>query len=844
MTTVFDSTTGQPVDATPEEAASGIIAGTHAVGASQPILLKSPDGSFVKPKDNASLPELLRGGYNFPTTQEETEHRVEKEERSKGLYASFQEAAESAINQFALGVPEAIQGETDTPQEAEEREARDKFHSVARTLGGLGGFVGSLVTGGEIFKGLETAGEAVSHAIVPAEKAAQTGLLANVAAKAASAATQGAIYATPAALAQAAWGDPQKAAETLLWGVGTGALLGGGAELAGEGVSGVKSVVTDNLLGVGAGNKLDQWANNTALNAVGATSGKIGKLDTAWRQEAGDYLTDLIKPGMSRQDLGDAVSRKLKEVGSGMGAAIDQLDSSIAEKNLLTAAPLADHFLRPGELASAIKEGIGTDPGFFQHSNAPYAEALNKLVADAANLPTVTVDGQRVVDFRTGQDFVSALRGRFTDSVDKKLNESVGGMRAVTPADEIKSRAYFFARDALHEAADRVAVESNNPQLVGALGVAKREYAKAATLEGFAQNLDRIDAAKSFSNSTAFLRSGHGPLPSAGAAVGAAIGGAIGGIPGAVAGGATGHLAGGIANFIANRWLGDYGMVAASRIAKHVANEGPDVFSAVLGAESSQRLQRTLKTIHDTVSQLAIRGAATVARPDHMPMLIGNTSGLTPSQAYAKLASRLTSISSNPAAMATSMGTLTAPIVTSAPQVAAAYQAKQLQAVSYLANALPKNPVPPTPFAPNNWSPGPKEKLGFSDRAEIVANPMSAMRHLQQGTLSAAHIEALQTIYPVIYSMMQKEILEWSSKHPDAKLPMRERASVDKFLGIQSDPLSNPQSLQQVQALYQSLPNPDQEDNISGPSKPIHGKLKNLPSSATAFSATTGESQL
>ena len=448
MTTVFDPQTGQPVDATPEEAAAGIIAGTHVVGVNQPVVLKSPDGAFVRAKDNASLPQLLQGGYSFPTAQEETAHRVEKEEASKGLYASFQEAAESAVNQFALGVPEAIQGETDTPQEAAEREARESFHSVARTLGGLGGFVGSLASGGELFKGLETAGEAVSHAIVPAEHAAQAGLLASVAAKAANAATQGALYATPAALAQAAWGDPLKAAETLLWGVGTGALLGGGAELVGEGLSGAKSAITDKLLGGesigGAGGKIDQWANDTALNAVGATSGKIGKLDKEWRQEAGDYLTELIRPGMSRQDLGDAVAKKLKEVGSGMGAVIDQLDSSIGEKNLLTAAPLADHFLRPGELASAIKEGIGDDPGFFQHSNAPYAEALNKLVADAASLPTVTVNGQRVVDFRTGQDFVSALRGRFTDSVDKKLNESVGGARAVTPADEIKSRAYFL----------------------------------------------------------------------------------------------------------------------------------------------------------------------------------------------------------------------------------------------------------------------------------------------------------------------------------------------------------------------------------------------------------------
>jgi hypothetical protein len=129
--------------------------------------------------------------------------------------------------------------------------------------------------------------------------------------------------------------------------------------------------------------------------------------------------------------------------------------------------------------------------------------------------------------------------------------------------------------------------------------------------------------------------------------------------------------------------------------------------------------------------------------------------------------------------------------------------------------------------------------LAFHDKAEIIANPMSAMQHVAQGTLSDAHLETLRTIYPTVYAMMQHEILQFSAKHPDVKLPLPERQSVAKFIGNSLDALDTPDKVRALQASYAPAQGAPPGGAPPGQKMP-KGKIRKMPSMATTFSPTEG----
>jgi polyhydroxyalkanoate synthesis regulator phasin len=54
---------------------------------------------------------------------------------------------------------------------------------------------------------------------------------------------------------------------------------------------------------------LNRWANNRILKAVGAERGQLSKLSEERINGLADFLHDegLIKPGQSRQDIGDVI---------------------------------------------------------------------------------------------------------------------------------------------------------------------------------------------------------------------------------------------------------------------------------------------------------------------------------------------------------------------------------------------------------------------------------------------------------------------------------------------------------------------------------------------------------
>jgi hypothetical protein len=781
-----------------------------------------------------------------------------QQEQDKGFLGSLEAGGKSFLNQALLGVPEAIEEGDETPDEKEIRETREGEHTLARGIGGVAGAASTLAWGGGVealgmhlpglLAPIGAAGEAIARGIVPAEEVARAGWAANTAAAVAKAATEGALYSSPVALTQAAFGDPKQAAETLLWGVGAGAVIGGGVHLFGEAGGALRDKAVELAKSLDVPN-LDEAANMTAAGAAGATSADAKRLGPEWIQKAGAAIHDLelLKPGMTRQELGDAITTHLKNTGNVMNSVLSDLDSTADDAvETVGGNPInvAEKFLHPGDLGDAIRQGLDS-PQLRQRSLASTRSAIEDVIADA-NDPSIvpvtrTASGIDVVKFSDAQDYVSSLRKQWLSSVEAGMK---GKPADVTVADQARASAYMFAKRAIESASDDVAAVAQKPELTGALAQAKTQYAKLATLEDFAQKLDAVDAGKQFAITSSLLNGGRGPMHAAisgiMSTIGSGVGGALGGFPGAIVGHAVGKVAAMPLAYVAKRWAGDQGMIAVSMALKRAANSGdPNLFAAVLGAESRARLQDTMARVGDVVQDMAIRGTIAAKPSDHMASLLDSTSGLSKGQQYDKLAGRLNTLASSPAALAQAVGQTTAPLATTAPDVAAAYNQAQTNAVQYLAQAVPRSPTPPQPMAPNTWTPSPSDKLAFHDKAEIVANPMRAIEHMQAGTLSDAHVDALRTIYPSIYGQMRTEILKWSAAHPDAKLPMRERASVSKFLGT---PMGGPGPIQQIQSLYANGTQTPQPPG--GPAKKTAGpkatKLKSLGKDSSDFGGQIG----
>lgn len=842
MPTVYDRDTMQPVAGSPEELAAGIASGKYAFDANSPVQLKGDDGLESFSADEAAE-KIAAGSHSLPTHAEEYQEQVNREEAAKGLPESIGQGVASGVNQALLGVPEAITSHLETPEQKAHREAVEQAHHAARVVGGIGGIGASLLAGGEVFKGLEMAGKAAAGLALPAEEAATAGLTRRLAAKAVELGTQGAALAAPQALVHAAFGDVQQASETLAWGAGLGAVLGVPAELLSSAGSAIGSALKP---GGAVADKIEGWADNLTPKAMGAQKSQILKIPTERREELVKFAHDagLIKPGMSKEDIGEAVRAAYEERSDGVGDTIKALDDTWRDAAAKGGAfqeraptpeeaALLDAHMTPGKIGDAIRDHFDT-PEMKMPMNSDAAAAVQKVVDSAYALPTVKIGGREIVSFEAAQTFKQNLYSRWGGAVKKVQNQGgLKGQQVITPLDEAKSQAYDIVKNLVNKASEDVALASGKPELVGKLAQHNKELSMLHTLKDWTGNAEAQQLGNKGIGLTDWLAMKAGGV--AGAAFGA-LGGPIGA--------GAGALAGGLASHFVKHWAEDKGLIYLSTAAKRAAAGGDsNVFAATLGADAQARLKATMDGVQATVKNMALQGIqATAARKnEHLKALLGGeTTGLSSAQQLKKLQDRVQTLSSNPAALAAATSAVVGPLAVAAPQVADAVQKQLAGQVQYLAQATPKAPRPPAPFAPQSWSATDAQQLAFHDKAEIVASPMAAMKHMQQGTLSDAHLDALKTNYPVIYDEMKKQIITFAAEHPDVKLPVAERASVAKFLGVSLDAMDSPDAVRALQATYAGQP----ADGTAPKQPKMSGtKLKNAPSHSTTYGATQGPSE-
>lgn len=134
----------------------------------------------------------------------------------------------------------------------------------------------------------------------------------------------------------------------------------------------------------------------------------------------------------------------------------------------------------------------------------------------------------------------------------------------------------------------------------------------------------------------------------------------------------------------------------------------------------------------------------------------------------------------------------------SAPNIATHIYASANNAVQFLNSKLPKmgneliqDKLPElSELSKNKWL----------KTYHAVNDPLSVLDHVDKGTLTHEHVEALRSVYPELHQDMSNQILEHLGKMKmnGKQLPSSKKLAISKFLGMPIDSSLTPQSLQAI----------------------------------------------
>jgi hypothetical protein len=314
----------------------------------------------------------------------------------------------------------------------------------------------------------------------------------------------------------------------------------------------------------------------------------------------------------------------------------------------------------------------------------------------------------------------------------------------------------------------------------------------------------------------------------------------IGGIVGAAMGHpAAGALVGGMANkfgrIYGNRYLSEGAEMLAKWLASPAART-PLNDAGILATEQAQ------KFFGDRLDEVApvLAGESRLARAFDMlePAALSSVTEFlrlyqgdkesTHAERVAKfrtLADELTSLSSDPTKMQAAVETAIKPYAGDAPNVAMAYGGKLANAVGYLQATMPKRRDIPGPFSPKTeWAPNDTEMATWARAWGAALDPVTLVQHAADGKLTSKDVEALGAMYPKLKQRIVKAVIEHATNTDATGTSYKTRMKLALLLGTpQIEPsLTTVAKMQKIFAASM----PDASDKgLGGGGKPMRRKF-------------------
>lgn len=415
------------------------------------VRVVNPDGKAGDiPEEN--LEQALSLGYSRETGIQRAAREFVAE--NKGIKGAVKVGLMQFADEALMGIPELVGEHMADPVDRAKYEALKKDHELANAIGGVAGFGASMAYGAPLFKGAAAVGGMAERGVLAltekalAGKIAATGveagsreiagkIVAKALASGASLGTEAGLIAAPHAITEAALGDPDAAAETLLWSIGPGAVLGFVAPSAKAivrgALEGVPGLRISRAAKVGA-EELSQKATATATDTITAevvdqAAGPVsGAVDTA-----GEWW-------VNRQKVGDeakgALRRVLKDDAGALGRQEEMLDEAArAWKKVGDVAMKVDDVVLP-----KIAFGEGKAAQMAQLVDTTRWETASSVLNETRNL----VDGkiaelESFVD-KGGSDGVVKRLRKSLDAYEQKVMWSTG----TQPSEEAVRDSFMY----------------------------------------------------------------------------------------------------------------------------------------------------------------------------------------------------------------------------------------------------------------------------------------------------------------------------------------------------------------------------------------------------------------
>lgn len=148
-----------------------------------------------------------------------------------------------------------------------------------------------------------------------------------------------------------------------------------------------------------------------------------------------------------------------------------------------------------------------------------------------------------------------------------------------------------------------------------------------------------------------------------------------------------------------------------------------------------------------------------------------------------------------------------------APNIAQSLQTTGARALGFLNDQMPK---PQNEFIGDaEYEPSKSQQQGWLHLHNIVNDPISVLDHVRHGTLTSAHMQALQQVHPELLQEMQQKVMEEMEPAKVRKLPSSTKMALSTFLGSPMSEALLPQAVMANQATFQPAA-PAQNSTLGG----------------------------
>lgn len=136
------------------------------------------------------------------------------------------------------------------------------------------------------------------------------------------------------------------------------------------------------------------------------------------------------------------------------------------------------------------------------------------------------------------------------------------------------------------------------------------------------------------------------------------------------------------------------------------------------------------------------------------------------------------------------------------PGVSAQIGAQTATAVEFLKSKMPTDPGTPYQMFPTKQPYVMPESVRskFERYVDAINDPMGVLKHMADGRLTAEHVEALQAVYPSLYSEAQRTVTEVLSQKNN--LTFRQKVQLGLFMQVPTMPAYNPTIYGSIQSQY------------------------------------------